>query len=285
MNDNTTPSINTVTNTNNLGSSASSASGSDVIPTVLPSLSPIFAVGYINGAIMLHGLDIQSSTNVQIQSSPLRIIPNAHSAPITSLHANAHVDILVSASLDGTIAVWSLTTGALKLRIHPTPSNEGIGWITYSSLHQTIIAYFPCSNSVMQFSIFSGHAVCKQAISLSMYNLSSVYCYCLSEDGSSLFLGGAGPYILIFNLSILQLSGKIGLNGAHIYEAICVYRKITKEIMQMKQEEYQNDKRKDKEIHLEPFTSAITSIKLTNHEHSIWIGCANGEIRLFVGGW
>jgi hypothetical protein len=35
----------------------------------------------------------------------------------------------------------------------------------------------------------------------------------------------------------------------------------------------------------DPFPCPVTSLALTAHEESLWVGLRNGEVRIFVGAW
>jgi WD40 repeat protein len=125
----------------------------------------------------------------------------------------------------------------------------------------------------------------------------SAHAFCWSLDGCLLVVGGDGPHVLVLNAATLDVLFRVGLNGAYLTPEPGARLALS----ETARATAGNDVEAPASMASPPslsgaelwheglgaplpaaFTEAVTSVALTEHEHALVVGFADGQMRIYT---
>lgn len=246
-------------------------------------LPPAAAIGCEDGSVLIHAFERgQGSTVGRMQEAPCMVL-RGHTAPITAISACPAHNTLLTTSMDGSAVVWNLSNGTQRLRIRlpqPTQTRRAnqpgrlqsaaagvLGWGIVTST-RVVVLHRPADNTLWSFSAATGVPLCPH---IALPEGLSPLAFCVSNDGSTLFIAGRGP-ILIVDVCSLGALGRISATGGSVKKPLfgpiasapdagCAYNSTSAAC---------------------EFSAPITSLALSSHDGALFAGTADGELKIFV---
>lgn len=287
----------------------SSASVSESLPGISGALAPdtvasvygsaglpaVLVIGDMDGRLRF--FDVKGGT---VDPSPRAEVLH-HEGPVTCVQACPSADVAVSASLDGTVNVYSLQSATLRFSLRPntecltarrsgsidvagpgegststaTASSTGpassvpdaITWAGIAS-SQVILAYAAGSRTLHSYSL--NGALLTEPVQLPF----DATAFAWSLDGYHIVIAGAHGLVEIREACTLEVEYVIGAPGTDL-RRIC-------DVMHEGDMDSVGDLYADICESTERFPAPVTSISFTEHEQALMLGLSNGELRIFT---
>jgi hypothetical protein len=204
-----------------------------------------------------------------------------HDAPVSSVALCPSSQICISASLDGFLHVVSVRDRSLLYRL-----GRGKGYpITWAGIsHAGVILYYSAFSRTLH-----AHSLSGVEIAVPLRIPFDAVAFAWGLDGQGLLVGGDGPYVLAIDAFTLTVRCRIGQNGAYLPARPRVFpgndASPTSEGDHSAStagtgREFSTLLRMEKTVI--PFESPVTALALAEHEQALFVGLADGQIRIFT---